>query len=350
MDLIPIAIGFSRRDNNFAILPNYNYQWTASSGFGRHAFSNPTGTVTEFFAERRGSYFVRLTVSDGVQSATETVRVEIQSNNQPPIPSVQNSPSTGILGLPVPLNASASSDPNGDPLTYEWIMLLRPESSQAEIVDPSAEVTEFLPDVAGAYRIGLRVSDRLVTRGPVHYLVVVDDPTVNDPPKARVNGSQRWGVEGLPIPVTGEFSLDIEGSPLAYSWTVVSQPEGSTAEFADETAVATTFTGDTIGAYEVSLVVNDGELDSPAEIFIIHVSFNEPPQVSVAQSQNRGRVGIPILALANVVDSYYSDLTYQWSAIDQPVGSQISFEKRICPGNSLYCRYRGYLSHSGACQ
>ena len=63
----------------------------------------------------------------------------------------------------------------------------------------------------------------------------------------------------------GSGSRDVNGDPLSYSWSFVSVPEGSLAEIADPAAVQTSFVVDEPGAYVVSLVVNDGFVDSDAD-------------------------------------------------------------------------------------
>lgn len=61
--------------------------------------------------------------------------------------------------LPLGLDGSASVDPEGASLTYEWSILEKPEGSLAAIEQPQAMVTQFVPDIPGFYTIGLQVDD-----------------------------------------------------------------------------------------------------------------------------------------------------------------------------------------------
>ena len=53
-------------------------------------------------------------------------------------------------------------------------------------------------------------------------------------------------------------------TPIAYAWTLTSKPAGSQAVLSSVTTANPTFKADVVGAYVVSLVVNDGTVDSAA--------------------------------------------------------------------------------------
>ena len=62
------------------------------------------------------------------------------------------------VGTTVSIDASASYDPDGDPITYFWRMELKPNGSHASIQD-SGNTSSFIADVIGEYEIHLFVSD-----------------------------------------------------------------------------------------------------------------------------------------------------------------------------------------------
>ena len=66
-----------------------------------------------------GTYSITFCASDGNASDCETITITVSSENAPPV-AVAGGPYSGAAGQPVTLNGSASSDPDGDNLTYTW--------------------------------------------------------------------------------------------------------------------------------------------------------------------------------------------------------------------------------------
>ena len=66
---------------------------------------------------------------------------------------------TVATGDTVFLDGSASSDPNGDPLTYGWTLVSKPDGSTASLTDADTATPSFVADLNGEYRVLLVVSD-----------------------------------------------------------------------------------------------------------------------------------------------------------------------------------------------
>jgi hypothetical protein len=64
----------------------------------------------------------------------------------------------------VALDGSASSDTNGDSLTYSWSLTSIPEGSAATLSEPAGSSPEFTPDINGNYIIELVVNDGTALR------------------------------------------------------------------------------------------------------------------------------------------------------------------------------------------
>ncbi|TLD41671.1 MAG: Fibronectin type III domain protein [Candidatus Jettenia ecosi] len=73
------------------------------------------------------------------------------------------------------------------------------------------------------------------------------------------------------VTLNGIGSTDGDGDFLMYTWTLSSIPEGSLSEITNPKAAITTFIPDKAGTYEVTLVVNDGHVNSGPSIIKIKV-------------------------------------------------------------------------------
>lgn len=72
-------------------------------------------------------------------------------------------PQIVAVGTVVTLDGTASSDDNGDPLTYSWILASRPSGSLAVLNSATLPKPSFIADAPGYYEIGLMVSDGKAT-------------------------------------------------------------------------------------------------------------------------------------------------------------------------------------------
>ena len=135
-----------------------NYAWTLSKPQSSNAvISDSSAKMPTFVADIFGDYNALLTVTDAAgNSGTATVKVSF--NNLPPVANAGNSQAVP-LGTTVHLDGSGSSDPNGDPLTFQWSFVNKPPNSQTSLNDATSAAPWFTADWPGPYVVQLTVND-----------------------------------------------------------------------------------------------------------------------------------------------------------------------------------------------
>ena len=110
------------------------------------------------------------------------------------------------------------------------------------------------------------------------------DTPANTAPVANAGAAQTVLV-GATVTLNGSASSDANGDTLTYSWTITSKPGSSTAALSSATVVNPTFTADVVGAYNLSLIVNDGKVSSAAATVTV-TAYNSPPTAYAGLDQN----------------------------------------------------------------
>lgn len=191
------------------------------------------------------------------------------STNSPPVAVAASIPQfLSGADTPVQLDGSGSFDPDDDPITYEWVITEKPDGSLASLSDPAAVNPTFVADVLGTYVIELTVSDGLDSDIAE---VVITPEGENVKPVADAGGNQVVTVRDY-VELDGSGSYDANGDDLTYSWNITSGPKDSLTELFGSDTVNPSLIPDTEGSYDISLVVNDGLLDSdPDNIEILAI-------------------------------------------------------------------------------
>ena len=109
--------------------------------------------------------------------------------------------------------------------------------------------------------------------------------TVNVAPTANPGPSQNVLV-GTVVNMDGSASKDSDGGTLTFKWTLIGKPIGSAATLTNPGYPNPKFTADLAGNYVLSLVVNDGKIDSAVtSVSVTATTANAAPVA------NAGKIG-----------------------------------------------------------
>ncbi len=234
--IAPLEVDFDASASSDPNGDPLTYSWN----FGNdETSSSATPTIT---FDEIGSYLVTLTVSDdnGNISAEATRVITVNDGDIAPVAEFSATPTSGIAPVTVSFDASASSDENGDTLTYAWDF---GDGSTGTGVTVDHEY-----DAVGEYTATLTVtangkSDTATTT------INVTDGT----PVASFTSSVDAGVVPFAVTFDASASADPTGEGLTYSWDFGNGDTASTA------VASTTYTASDLGLVTVTLTVTNSQ-------------------------------------------------------------------------------------------
>lgn len=256
-----------------------SYQWSVSASpvGSMPMLLTPAASNPGFTGNMKGTYSLQLVVNDGtISSAPAFVNVVIP--NTPPVANA-GIDVYGMLNMAALIDGIASSDVDGDPLTYSWSIVASPAGSQTLLASPTASNPGFSGDKKGSYTLQLIVNDGTADSVPVFVNVIIP----NTPPVADA-GLAQTVYRGDTVQLNASASSDVNNDPLSYSWSLTT-PAGSTAVLSSATAVAPMFVADVDGDYVAELIVSDGEdVSSLASVTITVL----PPPIELDNRLSQG--------------------------------------------------------------
>jgi hypothetical protein len=276
--------------------------------------TNPASIAPVVTPDRPGTYQVQLVVNDGHTNSLPDIAV-LTTGNSAPVANAGPDQSSGV-GATVTLDGNASTDVDGDTLTYQWSLLSVPPGSTASLVNPTTVMPTLAVDRPGTYIAQLIVRDGSAASAPDTVAIT----TQNSRPLANAGPDQSI-VAGQLVLLDGTGSSDPDGDTLAYDWSFVSRPLGSSANLAGATSAGPSFVADKGGTYVVQLLVSDATLSSAPDTVTL-TTTNLPPVANAGPDQLNAHTGSTItLDGSSSTDPDGPILLYQWSLLSKPAGS-----------------------------
>lgn len=156
------------------------YEWTLLSqpvGSTVQVINNDAPTAS-LFVDRAGRFEVQLAVHDGKVEDVDNVVIEVEEDNRPPVANAGVDQRLS-LGAVVQLSGAGSSDPDSDPLSFDWQITNRPAGSVSMLTGTTvqpATAPRFTADRAGVFSVSLIVNDGLANSAPDLVYITVEDP------------------------------------------------------------------------------------------------------------------------------------------------------------------------------
>ena len=174
-----------------------------------------------------------------------------EPTNNPPV-AVFEMPEVALVEEDVFFDASESSDPDDDALSYTWDF---GDGSSVAGVTATHQFTD-----PGTYEVKLTVNDSNLSDSSTSALIV--DLPVNSVPVAVIRvGPSNSAMAGETLFFNASDSYDPDGHPLNYTWDF--------GDNSNATGIEVSHSFSEPGVYEVLLAVDDGQLSSTETVEIV---------------------------------------------------------------------------------
>lgn len=181
-----------------------------------------TGVKPTFNPNVGGTYIFQLRANDGSGECRPDT-VIITTGNVFPVAHA-GMDQVGQAGETLQLTAERSTDLNGDMLTFNWSLLVKPSGSVATMTTTTALQPAVMIDVPGTYLAQVKVHDG---QGGYDFdTVLLTDGNIA--PKANA-GPDQPVVTGQTVLLDSTGSTDANADSLTHQWNMVTNPASSTA-------------------------------------------------------------------------------------------------------------------------
>jgi hypothetical protein len=243
------------------------YTWTKVSGPSVSLPGLSQQDIT-FTPANSGLYVFSVRCSDGVNtSAADQVNVTVNAVNS--APTANAGPDQDVnVGSTVQLNGSASTDPDGNPLSYAWAQV---SGATVSLSSATAANPPYTASTVGTLEFQLVVNDGTVSSTADR--VVIRVLSQNNPPVASA-GADIHAYVGEDVVLDGSASYDPDQDGITFAWT---QTAGATVQIINANTMTPFFTPTTSGSFEFRVSVSDGQAISTDTVAITVDNANQVP-------------------------------------------------------------------------
>ena len=237
-----------------------SFEWSQTGG-PAVVLSSWTEDTVSFLPDGSGVvYRFRLVVWDDEGSPSPPLDLKVvvlEESNTPPECRLVQTRLIGVVGDVFELDASGTSDDDGDPLTYEWRQIVEDQSDAMTITDANQLKASVQPMEEGEFVFEFTANDGFENCTPVQVTVEV---SANGRPIADAGTDQEVCVGDL-VSLDGSSSSDPDGHELDYTWIIIDPgTTGQATEDMDPSneVIDPSFKTINKGQITIELVVSDG--------------------------------------------------------------------------------------------
>lgn len=296
----------------------YSWSFTARPSGSAAALAGANTVSPSFTPDVAGQYMVQLIVNDGkVSSAPDSVTINVNPGaNTAPTAVAKADKNSANIGDLITLDGSGSTDVDGDPLTYKWSFLKRPDGSAAVLSNTTAVKPTFTVDKPGDYIVQLIVNDGKVDSAAATVTITTGQPQA---PTANAGNDQTVAINST-VTLQGS-GTDPQNFPLTFKWSLTSKPANSNATLSNPNSANPTLIPDQQGDYVAQLIVNNGFLDSAPDSVKISTAVVSAPVANLGGDQNKTAGDTVTVSGSGSTDPQGLPLTYAFSLTSKPSGS-----------------------------
>jgi uncharacterized Zn-binding protein involved in type VI secretion len=138
----------------------------------------------------------------------------------------------------------------------------------------------------------------------------------NERPTARA-GSDQTTQSGTTAILDGSASVDVDGDPLTFLWSVLEVPAGVSVHISDATLVRPDVVLPAPGTYRFQLIVSDGTANGDPDIVTL-TTFNSSPVAHAGPDRSVAVGSRVVLDGSRSTDVDGDALTYEWALTEKP--------------------------------
>ena len=199
-----------------------------------------------------GEYTVTITASDGKNSVSQEVIIEVTPKNRPPKIELSSHEITVKEGDTITLNPTVT-DSDGDQITVTYDGWMNAATRTTTFDDAGAHETEIIAnDGTTTTRERVRIVVENINRAPV--INPLQDVIIKEGDKITINA----------------VATDPDQDKITFTYTTPINPDGTWQSSKDD-----------VGKYRINVTASDGKLTASTNFLVVVESLNKPPLIQI---------------------------------------------------------------------